>query len=107
MNLVCPHCQKLVTVPDENAGQMASCPACKEKFVVPSLAQTSVLPPMQLDLPVDISLTPEPPPAESAKLQPATHAEHEEPFYKVSSETPPVARPLFSSHEKEQITTAP
>jgi hypothetical protein len=107
MNLVCPHCQKLVTVSDENAGQMASCPACNEKFVVPSLAQTSVLPPLHLDLPVDISLTPEPPPPEPARLQPSTHAEREEPFYKVSSETPPATKPLFSTHEKEQITTAP
>jgi hypothetical protein len=105
MNLVCPHCQKLVTVSDQNAGQMASCPSCKQTFLVPSLPQTVNLPPPEPDLPVDISLTPEPPP-ERPKFEPSGHAEDQEGPYKMASEPPPRPKPLFSTHESEEISSA-
>ena len=106
MNLVCPHCQKLVTVPDQNAGQMASCPSCNQTFLVPSLPQMAALPPLEPDLPVDISLTPEPPPPERPKLQPSGHPEDQEGAYKMTSEPPPRPKPLFSTHESEEISSA-
>jgi hypothetical protein len=38
MNLLCPHCQKMVTVPDEYAGQLMKCPLCANTFPAPALA---------------------------------------------------------------------
>jgi hypothetical protein len=35
MNLICPHCQRLVTIADELAGQTSSCPQCQGPFTVP------------------------------------------------------------------------
>jgi hypothetical protein len=37
MNLLCPNCQKMLTVPDEFAGQMMKCPLCSGAFTVPGL----------------------------------------------------------------------
>lgn len=37
MNLLCPNCQKMLTVPDEFAGQMMKCPLCSGTFTVPGL----------------------------------------------------------------------
>src|SRR6266478_2765113 len=107
MNLVCPHCQKLVTVSDQNAGQMASCPLCNQNFLIPSLPQSAALPPLHLDLPMDISLTPEPPAPERPKLEPSSQAGHEEPVYKVASAPAPTAKPLFSAYEREQAAATP
>jgi hypothetical protein len=105
MNLVCPHCQKLVTVSDQNAGQMASCPSCNQTFLVPSLPQTAHLPPLEPELPVDISLTPEPPAPERPKLEPSGHAEDQEGAYKMASEPPKQKpKPLFSTYEREEIS---
>src|SRR6266851_964626 len=36
MNLLCPNCQKMITVPDQNAGQMMKCPLCAGTFTAPS-----------------------------------------------------------------------
>jgi hypothetical protein len=53
MNLICPHCQKLVTIGDELAGQTTTCPQCRGPFTVP-------LPPRPADVPAP---SPPPPPA--------------------------------------------
>lgn len=37
MNLLCPNCQKMLTVPDEFAGQTMKCPLCSGTFTVPGL----------------------------------------------------------------------
>jgi hypothetical protein len=37
MNLLCPSCQKMITVPDHNAGQITTCPLCAATFTAPSL----------------------------------------------------------------------
>jgi hypothetical protein len=37
MNLICPHCQKMASVPDTSAGQMMNCPFCNQSFAVPVL----------------------------------------------------------------------
>jgi hypothetical protein len=37
MDLMCPHCQRRVSVSDDQAGQVASCPLCTKQFMAPSL----------------------------------------------------------------------
>jgi hypothetical protein len=37
MNLLCPNCQKMLTVPEEYAGQLMKCPLCDGTFTVPAL----------------------------------------------------------------------
>jgi hypothetical protein len=37
MNLLCPNCQKPLTVPDQYAGQPMRCPLCQGTFTVPGL----------------------------------------------------------------------
>jgi len=37
MNLVCPNCQKTLTVADQHAGQMMKCPMCSHDFRAPVL----------------------------------------------------------------------
>jgi hypothetical protein len=37
MNLLCPNCQKMLTVPEEFAGQLMKCPLCAGTFTVPAL----------------------------------------------------------------------
>jgi hypothetical protein len=37
MNLVCPNCQKKLSVADQNAGQVMNCPLCSQPFSVPAL----------------------------------------------------------------------
>jgi hypothetical protein len=39
MNVLCPYCQKMQTVPDSMAGQTAACTNCRQTFPVPSLPQ--------------------------------------------------------------------
>ncbi len=40
MNLVCPHCQKMLTASDEFAGQIMKCPHCANTFTAPALPKT-------------------------------------------------------------------
>ncbi|HTU89362.1 MAG TPA: hypothetical protein VMF69_04620 [Gemmataceae bacterium] len=44
MNLLCPNCQKMLTVPEEFAGQAMKCPLCSGNFTVPGLPGTSPSP---------------------------------------------------------------
>ena len=37
MNLLCPNCQKMLTVPEQYAGQLMKCPLCAGTFTVPGL----------------------------------------------------------------------
>ncbi|HZT81901.1 MAG TPA: hypothetical protein VFA26_16870 [Gemmataceae bacterium] len=37
MNLLCPNCQKMLTVPEQFAGQLMKCPLCNGTFTVPNL----------------------------------------------------------------------
>jgi hypothetical protein len=39
MNLLCPNCQKQLSVPEQNAGQLMKCPFCTKYFSVPALPQ--------------------------------------------------------------------
>jgi len=45
MNLLCPNCQKPLTVAEQYAGQPMRCPLCAGTFTVPALPQTPPPPP--------------------------------------------------------------
>ena len=45
MNLLCPACQKMITVPDQYAGQTMKCPLCSQLFPAPVLPPANPLPP--------------------------------------------------------------
>jgi hypothetical protein len=104
MNLVCPHCQKMVTVPEQQAGHMTSCPSCEQKFLVPSLPQPQDDLP-KFDLPTDVPLVPLPP-SEPTRPHTPEPAEHEGGVYKVASE-PSRPPPLYESRREERAAAAP
>jgi hypothetical protein len=45
MNLLCPNCQKMLTVPEQYAGQLMKCPLCNGTFTVPTLPASAPAPP--------------------------------------------------------------
>lgn len=45
MKLICPSCQKELTVPDQYAGQVMKCPLCAGNFTAPTLPQAPSAPP--------------------------------------------------------------
>jgi hypothetical protein len=51
MNLLCPNCQKPLTVPEQYAGQPMRCPLCSGTFTVPALP-TSAAPPATATAPL-------------------------------------------------------
>jgi hypothetical protein len=75
MNLMCPNCQKMLTVPEQYAGQLMKCPLCAGTFTVPGLP-----PSMPASAPA-----PPPPPA------PDTYALHQEPAAPPPPAPPPPA----------------
>lgn len=44
MDLFCPHCTSRVTVPNDKAGQVTSCPLCAKQFMAPALAPAPAAP---------------------------------------------------------------
>jgi hypothetical protein len=46
MNLLCPNCQKPLTVPDQFAGTQMQCPLCEGKFAVPALPTLATIVPV-------------------------------------------------------------
>src|SRR6266851_53156 len=44
MNLLCPNCQMMLAVPEQNAGQLMKCHFCSKYFSVPALPQTPAVP---------------------------------------------------------------
>src|SRR5947208_2221815 len=55
MQLTCPHCRKVVNVPDEAAGQVTNCPECRGPFMVPR--QENVPAPAVAPAPAPVSAT--------------------------------------------------
>src|SRR5690349_15710751 len=80
MNLLCPNCQKMLTVPEEFAGQLMKCPLCTGTFTVPSLPGTAAPPaaPPSRPEPDIYSLHPEPP-SPPTSLPPAPFVSDREP----------------------------
>src|SRR5262245_36729946 len=44
MNLLCPNCQKMISIPDQYAGQIMKCPLCSNTFTAPALPAASAPP---------------------------------------------------------------
>jgi hypothetical protein len=65
MNLLCPNCQKMLTVPEEFAGQLMKCPLCNGTFNVPGLPGAAAPPASSSPEPEVYSVRhdPVPPPA--------------------------------------------
>jgi len=80
MDLFCPHCTRRVSVPDDKAGQVMSCPLCAKQFQAPSLA-----PPPSAPKP------PAPPP--SAPAPESTYSAGEPPPKPTGAPTEPAAPP--------------
>ena len=66
MRLLCPYCQKPITVADSEAGKTVNCPECREQFAAPQLFTP---PPTPYEAPGRPGWAPSPPP------MPETHRE--------------------------------
>ena len=62
MNLQCPNCQKMLTVPEQYAGQLMKCPLCSNTFAAPALAPAGRANPVPPAVPATPLATKEPPP---------------------------------------------
>ncbi len=105
MNLLCPNCQKMLTVPEQFAGQLMKCPLCSGTFTVPALPAGGSDPAVPMPPP----LPPEP------DYQPQLHSEPD-PVYRLAdlpTSPPPVApssaapEPAFFSTPSSQIDPKP
>src|SRR5262249_49448655 len=63
MNLLCPNCGKMLTVPEQYAGQMMKCPLCMGTFTVPALPSGAGVEPAGAQQPA-------PPPTPPPRLRP-------------------------------------
>src|SRR5438105_269211 len=93
MNLLCPNCQKMLTVPEQYAGQLMKCPLCSGTFTVPALPQPafgapepSAPPPPPPPPPVGGDIytmrqEPEPPPAPAFSTAAPTDYQAERPSF--------------------------
>lgn len=63
MELLCPNCQRKLTIPDQYGGQLMKCPLCTNTFTAPALAAPQVAAP--------VVATPPPPPAPLPAAPPA------------------------------------
>jgi hypothetical protein len=100
MNLLCPNCQKMLTIQDQYAGQLMKCPLCTNTFTAPSLPGAT---------------PPNPPPAPavgSGPAAPAPTSPKEDVFsFAPTPSPPPATEPSPPKSEppppKPQETTAP
>jgi hypothetical protein len=120
MNLLCPNCGKMLTVPEQYAGQMMKCPLCSGTFTVPALpggglelpAQPPAQPPAAAAGPPfdPYQLRPEAPPEPAFQTQPAaepafsTAPAPPEPAFQTSAPAPSPALPPPST---TAVTTGP
>src|SRR5262245_33231249 len=58
MDLVCPHCQKRLSIEDRHAGAVVKCPNCQGMLKAPTVAATP-----SAAAPASVTPTPAPPPA--------------------------------------------
>ncbi len=83
MNLLCPNCGKMLTVPEQYAGQMMKCPLCNGTFTVPALPSGPVEP------------SPPPPPVPAGSSSP--YELHREGPAEPAFPTQAPAEPAFST----------
>lgn len=72
MRLLCPFCQKPITVADSEAGKTVNCPECREQFAAPQLFAP---PPAAYDPPGRPAWAPTPPPMPETFREPAERPE--------------------------------
>jgi hypothetical protein len=108
MNLLCPHCQKMVTVPDQFAGQTMKCPLCGDTFAAPALPSAAG------SVAARAAETPPPPLTRSSSAptpRPESHEPlslEEDPTYRAhpAPTVPPMPRPTYRP-EPEPRAAAP
>src|SRR5437899_1233357 len=69
MKLLCPNCQREITVPDQFAGQQMRCPICTQVFTAPALPSAEPIGPAEASAPS--SITPPAPPGPPSPPHPA------------------------------------
>ncbi len=108
MNLLCPNCQKMLTVPEQYAGQLMKCPLCSGTFNVPALPPIPAAPDhVQLQ-----PLPPSPPSPPPAPPPPPPPAPPEPETYGFRQETVqpaplPPAPPFVKTEAASSIATPP
>jgi hypothetical protein len=75
MDFICPNCAKMISVPDQYAGQTMKCPLCQQTFQSPSLPSSA--------------------PVAAMPLNPLSEPQEEE-VYRFTPEPTPAAPPLFT-----------
>jgi hypothetical protein len=100
MNLLCPNCQKMLTVPEEFAGQMMKCPLCNGTFTVPGLPG-SAAPPLPPPAPESehFSLLNDPSPPSTPPLS------HREPPPSTATTTTPPSTSSLSPEDYQHTLT--
>jgi hypothetical protein len=86
MRLLCPFCQKAITVPDTEAGKAVNCPECGQQFAAPQLYTPA---------PAPLSELPPLPPEKRDGYQPVpeTYVSKGEPTHRVDLDLPDVPAP--------------
>jgi hypothetical protein len=94
MDFICPNCQKMITVPDQYAGQHMRCPLCEQTFQAPALPGSAPIASAPLPPTEAYQLSPEPQPAAPppSAIPPAS-ARVEAPMPKASVSAPPPPPP--------------
>lgn len=105
MNLLCPNCQKMLTVPEEFAGQLMKCPLCNGTFTVPGLAGAAPPapppPPAETDF-FSIRQDPVPPPSPPA---PPVFSHLEPPPSTATTPAPPAPKPSLAPEDYQHSGT--
>jgi hypothetical protein len=98
MNLLCPNCQKMLSVPEEYAGQLMQCPLCRGTFQMPAVPQAAGAAAAPTPPP------PPPPPPVSAGAPPTDPFQFQAPppnIYSVAAEPPPFEPPPAPPRKKK------
>jgi hypothetical protein len=106
MNLICPHCEKMITVPESEAGQSIRCPECKETLNVPALAAAS----LPLEIPDHIGLSSFEDPSSNPSPEPGAdrHSTYSlAPEQARPTTSPPPSTPRRTDRERSGIGQAP
>lgn len=107
MNLLCPNCQKMLTVPEEFAGQLMRCPLCNGNFTVPGLPSSVPLAPPSSPPESEIySIRHEPaPPPSFSPPPPLQPLEPSVPPSTATTTTPPPSKPSLAPEDYQHTLT--
>ncbi len=102
MNLLCPNCQKMLTVPEDFAGQLMKCPLCSGTFTVPGLpgSATPALPASEPETDIySVRHEPSPPPAPA----PLPELELSPPSTATTPTLPPAPAPCLAAQDYAHV----